>query len=112
MTTTNLTSTDDRAFTIEGVTVTASDLANTFIGTLRAEIGEDDFREACRLNATPKYTTGCCASHDFCDANMTMLDSCMSFGLSDDDLDALTDLMNVAWNIAHKRMAEGGRLAG
>lgn len=107
MTTTNLTSSKDRAFTIAGQTVTASVVANDFLRLLRREIGRENFREACIRNASPDYAFAC-ASHDFCDANMVMLEAVTANGLPDDDLDALTDLMNAAWAIARERMVAGG----
>lgn len=68
---------------------TAADIAARFASLLCAEIGAADFREVVRRNRTPRYRNSCsCASHDFCDANMVMLDAFASFGI---DADAVCD---------------------
>ena len=59
-----------------------------------------------KLNTSPNYKN-CCASHDFCDANMVMEDALIACGMDDDELedgwcgtDPVTWLWNKAWAIA------------
>src|SRR5262245_9279508 len=48
-------------------------LSVDFVATLRAWFTKADWDEMCRRNRTSEYAeTGCCASHDFCDANEAM----------------------------------------
>lgn len=46
-------------------------LARAFSEVLREWLSPDEIAEAVRRNATPEYR-GCCATQDFCDANMAM----------------------------------------
>lgn len=64
----------------------------------------DDLARIRALNSTAAYAT-CCASHDFCDANMPMAEAFAAVmgrpfvtetGIADDDL----SLVNAAWDIA------------
>ena len=75
-------------------------LALKFVELLRADIGETDYIEVKRLNRTEAYKN-CCASHNFCDANMVMLEAAESFGFGvpeTDDEDVA--LWNAAWDFA------------
>lgn len=85
--------------------ISAPVLAKEFAARLRDEIGVEKFREAKRLNATPEYGAGICASHDFCDANMTMARAFYDVVGRDPDMDsdADIDLWNRAWSIAKRR---------
>lgn len=58
----------------------AKRIALHFSERLREEIGKENLAEVVRLNATDEYI-GSCASHDYCDANMTMLDAFRDAGL-------------------------------
>lgn len=58
----------------------AKRIALHFSERLREEIGEEDIKEVVRRNGTEEYI-GLCASHDYCDANMTMLDAFRDAGL-------------------------------
>ena len=49
----------------------AADFANLLHGYFRA----DQWAEMRQRNATPEYGGSVCASHDFCDANMVMLEA-------------------------------------
>ena len=78
--------------------------AHTFATLLLAAIGAVNMQEVIRRNALPKYH-GCCASHDFCDANMPMMDAFEGTtgrpllgenGMADADC----DLVNAAWDMA------------
>jgi hypothetical protein len=78
-------------------------LALMFALNLKAELGAKKFKEVCRRNATPEYKN-VCASHDFCDANMTMLRSFEEVaGKCDLSDQTHLDLMNAAWSKARSR---------
>ena len=76
-------------------------LALSFAETLREEIGEAKYEEVRQRNASPKYA-GSCASHDFCDANWTMLHSFTTeIGWEiDHDNDEDTSVWDDAWDLA------------
>lgn len=80
-------------------------IARAFAANLAATIGEANMRAVVAKNATPKYH-GCCASHDYCDANIVMQDTLEACGVSvwnDDDMnDAAIALFNAAWTLARK----------
>ena len=51
---------------------------------------------------------GTCATHNFCDANMAMMEAFEGFGIDplpedDAEREAMTDLWNRAWNIAKEQ---------
>ena len=78
--------------------------ARTFATLLLTEIGLVNLQEVIRRNAQPAYRR-CCASHDFCDANMPMM---VAFEgttgrplLGEDGMaGADCDLVNAAWDLA------------
>lgn len=72
-------------------------IARTFAANLAATIGEANMRAVVAKNATPRYH-GCCASHDYCDANVIMADTLESYGVTDDSL----PLFNDAWTLARE----------
>lgn len=77
-------------------------LALNFAQNLKTEIGVKKFNEVCRRNSTPEYKS-CCASHDFCDANMVMLASFEEvIGRCDLNNDSHIQVMNEAWASARK----------
>lgn len=91
-------------------------LADRFVTELRSEITAEDFLEVCRRNSDPTQPKGVCASHDFCDANMTMhrafeivigrepiIDE-TAIGQAD------TALWNAAWDYAHATKLSGRRV--
>lgn len=49
-----------------------SDLAGEFDFELRRVINADDYDVVLATNRTPAFASGCCATHDFCDANEVM----------------------------------------
>lgn len=53
----------------------ARTVAEAFDRILRRDLTAAEYREVLKLNRTPKYADGCCATHDFLDANMTMLEA-------------------------------------
>lgn len=77
-------------------------LASEFASHLYLYIGRVKFEEVVRRN--PTYGEAC-ASHDFCDANMAMLDAFEALmpGIQAEEImarDDLTALWNEAWAIA------------
>jgi hypothetical protein len=76
---------------------TAKQVADKFDKILRNEIGEDNYRECVAKNKTPAYQNGCCASHDYCDSNMVMLEALQSLGADPDSNEGNT-LWNRAWD--------------
>lgn len=46
-------------------------LAEQFRTTIQEWLTEEELAEVDRKNATPQYE-GCCATHDYCDANEAM----------------------------------------
>ena len=93
---------------------TAEVLADAFSAALRDELHEGIIDTIVERNRTPEYA-GCCASHDFCDANMVMdaaIEGILGHGLFEDprlydEEDGLTqegtDLWNAAWDLAKER---------
>jgi hypothetical protein len=80
-------------------------VAKNFAGIITRWLTEDELRLANRLNATPAYSDGCCATHDFCDANMAMAEAMGMEGLDpleycDDGASRLRNLWEDAWNLA------------
>ena len=80
-------------------------IADQFAALLADQLGEADFAEVKRRNDTPEYGAGVCASHDFCDANMVMLEAfeTETGGVFEFNNDACTDLWNAAWESARTR---------
>lgn len=83
---------------------TTMQIGDCFALRLRALLGPTDFGIMLKRNATAKYK-GCCASHDFCDANMVMLGAlCEMRGIAEKDVDVSSDeilkQMNEAWDYA------------
>lgn len=74
----------------------ARKIAKDFAGRLVAEIGDENYEEVVRRNATDEYT-GCCASGDFCDSNMTMLAAFRDAGL-DSIMTPFNDEQQRLWN--------------
>jgi hypothetical protein len=87
--------------------------AGRFGSLLLVEIGAANMAEVVRRNAIdPKYASGSCASHDFCDANMVMAPAVgVTLGLSVDEVaQATADDESAAsklWNAAWARWRDG-----
>lgn len=78
-------------------------VAIEFTRLLRKEIGTENFLQVRRLNATPDYSGGLCASHEFCDANMLMLEAFQNLGFEPNfDNDQHVALWNDAWAVARR----------
>lgn len=84
-------------------------LAKAFADQLLADIGPDNFAAVRAANVTAE--AGVCASHDYCDANMTMLEAFTATfgrqpamlentGEDDPHIDIDVGLWNGAWDHA------------
>ncbi len=82
-------------------TTSAQRLAAAFCQHLETAIGAKNVRRAATRNKLPAYA-GCCATHDFCDANEVMATAFKEVTLREADTtsDGDLDLFNAAWNIA------------
>jgi hypothetical protein len=84
--------------------LTPKALAREFSRVLRSWLSPAQMRAVRERNKTQKYAK-CCASHDFCDANMAMLEACAKLtgkpetdhDFADEDLCAI---VNSAWALA------------
>lgn len=74
-------------------------LAKEFSRILWRDIGHDNMQAVILEN---KEDTNCCATHNFIDSNMAMLEALINCeGKYDDNLfTEFSDLMNAAWDIA------------
>lgn len=79
-------------------------VARAFADVLRQWLTPDEWAEMHRRNATYQ-STGACASHDFCDANMAMLEAFKACGVpfetdANGPTPATARTWSRAWNIA------------
>jgi hypothetical protein len=77
-------------------------LARRFAQELRQTLTTGEMDQVLKRNADPAQHAGVCASHDFCDANVCMIDA---FELTEGrepeaSSDEDTALINEAWNAA------------
>ena len=77
--------------------------AENFCILLRQELDEGEIQEVNKRNA--ELENWLCASHDFCDTNMVMIDTInQTFQITNEDweLDGLfwSELMDNSWNLA------------
>lgn len=86
--------------------INPSEIADRFATVLREWLTADEFEEMKQLNATSEYATGCCASQNYCDANMAM-DTAIKQILPGANIDADDEtqaaVWNAAWDLARKR---------
>ena len=77
------------------------DLAREFSRLLRIRLTPEQLAEAVRRNSTLKYR-GCCASHDFCDANEYMEAAFLNLGFRAPDgiEEILASDWDSAWELA------------
>lgn len=77
-------------------------LAQVFGEKLLADIGEADLREAIARNEARGVDSMVCHTHDFCDANMSMLAAWQEFFGSEPDVSDESDsaIWNEAWSLA------------
>jgi hypothetical protein len=80
-------------------------IAEAFSEVMRQWLSPAEFAEMKRRNeCDPAYAGKCCASHDFCDANMAM-DAAMQDVLGDAyriEDETLHPIWNEAWSLARK----------
>ena len=76
------------------------DLAQMFAGEIQADMSASDLAAAVALNAAETDDL-ICHTHDFLDANMSMLNAMALMGVVfDPDDDAEAQLVNEAWSLA------------
>jgi len=92
----------------------AEELARTFARIVRETLTPDELDTVNARNATPEYV-GCCATHDFADANMLMRAAwCELCGWDEDraSVDEVTDSPNdwalACWNAAWEMARAAG----
>lgn len=82
------------------MTINKIQLAARFKKFLIDEIGPEKYAETIELNRQ-ETDKNICHSHDFCDANMVMLEAVKSFGLDEDQAMEVMlheSIVNEAWN--------------
>lgn len=85
-------------------------LANQFSAFIRRDLSTAQLIAANTDNAARDYDPAICATHDFIDANQTMVDALDAIGLrypyageqSDAEVSACTELINTAWSLAKR----------
>lgn len=83
-------------------------LSEAFLKVLTEWLTPDERREVDRLNRTSEYI-GCCATHDYCDANMAMFEAfTKTLGREpnlgpDDEGGRDVGVMNRAWLAAKRK---------
>lgn len=70
-------------------------LALEFCQVLRRWLTPEEMAEVVLRNHNSQYQ-GACATHDFCDANMAMLEAANNVGVDEEDYET----WNRAWDIA------------
>jgi hypothetical protein len=75
---------------------TVADLAKRFDAVLREWLTADEYNEVLRLNRTEEYDRSC-ASHNFCDANVAMMETMLALGVNADS-EGGRRLFNAAWD--------------
>lgn len=74
-------------------------LARAFADNVLAALGKDKVDKVVSINSASHPDT--CATHDFCDSNVMMLEAMESIGIAFDPADAdQADLINRAWTLA------------
>ena len=78
-------------------------LARFFAALVRAEFSAETLSRIVELNQTPRYR-GCCATHDFCDANSLMYGAFCALHFREPDPACEDDVknMNLAWDVARE----------
>ena len=87
--------------------LTSKELASHFSVVLRQWLTVPEITEINSINAVGGYDASTCASHDYCDANMAMLEAVSNaIGVPVDDIDVsdpgFCELVNTAWAIAKR----------
>jgi len=87
--------------------LTPNELARSFSVVLRQWLSDTEISRINAANAASGYDASSCASHDYCDANMAMLEAVSSStGIPIDSVDVVDarfcELSNEAWAIAKR----------
>ena len=89
--------------------LTPPELAKCFSVVLREWLTDSDISRINAANAASGYDALVCASHDYCDANMAMLEAVSNatgIGVDDIDVDVsdarFCEVLNEAWAIAKR----------
>ncbi len=83
---------------------TADALAQAFGDVIREWLTTEQLHRAIRSNKSYAYREDVCASHDYCDANMAMLEAWSELtGVDEDAVDLTDDTMHALWNDAWQR---------
>lgn len=79
------------------------EIARQFVVNLEAELTAQEMAEIRQRNAKPAYSA-CCATHDFCDANMPMLVAIETVTGQpfNPSAEAQAAICNAAWDIAKR----------
>jgi hypothetical protein len=85
--------------------VTPEQLAKSFGGRLANRIGDENMKLVITINKD--ISDGCCASHNYCDANMVMYEAmsedfeiAFDIGGETAESESQIKLWNEAWNLA------------
>lgn len=95
---------------VERLPMAHEQIADALAAVLRQWLTPEQFEDMKRRNSTAEYATHCCASHDFCDANMAMQAAFVrAIGRAPNvigegpSVEADVALWNAAWEDARKR---------
>ena len=97
--------------------LTPTELAKCFATVLRQWLTDSEMSEINTTNADGGYDPATCASHDYCDSNMAMLEAISNLtGIPVGDIDVsvsdapFCDLLNEAWAIAKRAEFDARRI--
>lgn len=84
-------------------------VAKEFIKVIRESLTSEELKEVNKKNETEEYK-GCCATHDYVDANMCMEEALEKSGVASftdhipetKEWDESIDIVNEAWDMAKK----------
>lgn len=98
--------------------LTPAELAKSFSVVLRQWLTDSDISRINAANAANGYDPSVCASHDYCDANMAMLEAVSNAtGVGVDDIEVdisdarFCELFSEAWAIAKRGDFDVQRIA-
>ena len=98
--------------------LTSAELARHFSVVLRQWLSDSDIIRINAANAATGYESSTCASHDYCDSNMAMLEAVSNAtGIPVDGIDVsisdvrFCELLSKAWEIAKQADFDVRRIA-
>jgi len=98
--------------------LTPTELARCFSAVLRQWLTDSEIANINAANAASGYNASICASHDYCDSNMAMLEAVSNaIGIPVDNIDVdvsdvrFCELLNEAWAIANRADFDTQRIA-